>query len=105
MPQFLNTCEGVTKRQATNLGVELVQSAQRLLERILGVVLDYYRNVPILVITRDAEELGIVYRFLQQQMAGGGLLLREGELQWLSERDEKGVSLQHGPSRGHKPMR
>ena len=90
VPQFLNTCEGVIKQQATNLGVELVANEQHMLDRIFGVVFDYYRAVPVLIITRDADELKRVF----DDLRGRDLFLRPGELQWLSERDEHGESLQ-----------
>ena len=92
MPQFLNTCEGVVKQQATNLGVELVPNERSLLDRVFGITLDCYRDVPVLIITRDADELKKVFEDLKKR---DELLLRDGELQWLSERDEQGESLQN----------
>ena len=72
VPQFLHTCEHTTKEEATNLGVVLKERSSEIIEEIVAVAKANYRNVPVLVITRGAEndELNKVHKALSEAIAG-----------------------------------
>jgi len=55
VPQFLHTCDQTDKAEATNLGVRLEPTTDAMIAQVVAAAKKYYRDVPVLIITRGAE--------------------------------------------------
>jgi len=91
VPRFLDTCTGDARKVVKNLGVELHETPEKQLDRILEVVNTYYKQVPVLIITASAKELTAVHTMLQTKGA-----MPTDEVQRLSEYDSNGKSNKTG---------
>ena len=87
-PRFLDTCSGNARKVVSNHGVELVDGSDALIKRVLALANQYYRDVPVLVITSSSDELTRMHKAL----CDGGDMPSD-EVQRLSEFDANGVSL------------
>ena len=68
VPQFLQTCPGTGKEPPKNLGVRLLSSHSEKLDEVVKLTLEYFKRVPVLVITRGGAELDEVHRALREHL-------------------------------------
>ena len=88
VPRFLDTCVGNARKVVRNHGVELVESTEKLTARVVEIARDYFRKVPVLVITAGGEELSRLHAAIK---ADGEI--PADEVQRFSEFDDEGRSL------------
>ena len=85
VPRFLDTCIGDARKIVTNHGVELVEGQTLLVDRVVDLCKQYYRNVPVLVIASNLDEM----KRLHHAVRDCGAIPSE-EVQRFSEFDEHG---------------
>lgn len=76
MPEFLNTCGKTQKKPAVNLGVRLEKTFVKQEAVILSTVMEHYKRVPVLIITRSEQELDRIYTMLVDSATKEKLLSR-----------------------------
>ena len=89
VPQFLTTCKATKKEPPKNLGVWLEASRGDQERRVVEYVAGYYKKVPVLVITRDPQEINRLHAQIKRRLVDSGLMLGQ-HLQRLRERDDNG---------------
>lgn len=68
VPQFLQTCPGTGKEPPKNLGVKLLPTHREKLDEVAKLTLEFFKKVPVLVITRGGAELDEVHRLLRDRL-------------------------------------
>jgi len=99
VPLFLTTCRGSGKTPARNKGVMLESSQDAMIRRVCDLTVEYYRKVPVLVITQGKldDELEKVHAALGQRLdeerTRAGQEFDPTSLMTLTERDSDGKLL------------
>ena len=70
MPRFLDTCTGNARKEVANHGVELHEGEEAQIKRVMQLAADYYKKVPVLIITTGGTQLNQVYDALQKNELG-----------------------------------
>lgn len=89
VPQFLTTCKATTKEAPKNLGVFLEASTSNQESKVVEYVAANYKKVPVLVITRNPQEINRLYAQIKRRLVDNGSMLPQ-HLQRLRERDDDG---------------
>ena len=92
VPRFLDTCHGDARKAVVNHGVELLPSAAAQIQRVCELAGQYYRKVPVLIITTGAAQIKQVLAELREGV-GAKVGIPADEVQRLSQFDEKNRSL------------
>jgi len=88
VPRFLDTCVGNARKAVTNHGVEIVDSDQKLIERVVALAEQYFKQVPVLVICSSPEEIAK----LTEALGASGMVPPDEVLRF-TEFDASGRSL------------
>jgi len=88
VPRFLDTCVGDARKEVKNHGVEILDGEDKLAARVVDLCEQYFKKVPVLVITSGADEI----RRILLALAESSVVPYE-EVQRFSEFDEEGKSL------------
>lgn len=88
VPRFLDTCVGDARKEVVNLGVEVTESQSAMVDRVVDLANQYYRLVPVLVVSSSLDEL----KLLHETLALRGDMPSD-EIQRLSEFDADGKSM------------
>ena len=91
VPRFLDTCVGNARKEVLNRGVELFSGEAEQIKRVCALAAEYFREVPVLIITTGGEQIGKVIAALKGSSSESGIPAEE--VQRLSQFDENGRSL------------
>ena len=70
VPRFLDTCSGNARKEVANHGVELHEGEEAQIKRVVQLAADYYKKVPVLIITTGGAQLNQVFDALQKNELG-----------------------------------
>jgi len=70
VPRFLDTCIGNARKEVVNRGVELHKDGAAQIKRVIELAGEYFRKVPVLIITTGAGQLAKIYEALQENDKG-----------------------------------
>ena len=91
VPQFLTTCKATEKEPPKNLGVFLEASTSDQETKVVEFVAGNYKKVPVLVITRNPQEINRIYAQIKRRLVDNDVMLLQ-HLQRLRQRDDDGNS-------------
>jgi len=90
VPRFLDTCAGNARKTVTNHGVEVVSDEKQQIARVCTIASEYYKKVPVLIITSSLGQLSRVHEALK---AGAGGDIPPDEVQRLAQFTTDGRSM------------
>ena len=88
VPRFLDTCIGNARKEVKNHGVELHNGQPAIIKRTVELAVEYFRKVPVLIITTGSEQMTAIIHALQDADE-----IPADEVQRFSQFDEHGKSM------------
>ena len=91
VPRFLDTCTGNARKLVVNHGVEIYEGPEKQLERVVALAGQYFKQVPVLIITTGAAQLAKMHDALIK--TGSEYGIPADEVQKFAQFNERGQSL------------